>query len=204
MADSAPRMDSRKAPVGARRDAILRAATRLIARRGVRGLRVEEVAAEAGVSPPLLYYHFGSRQGLVRAALQEAADRAPSAALGEAVPGETGYAALERALVAELSDDDPVRENAVVWGEVAATAVFEPELHSDVAGVTTAWRDGVAAAIERGIADGSIAAAVDPVQQAEILITLVDGLCNRWLAGAMPRERAVDLLRSALVGIAAV
>ena len=52
-----------------RREAILDAAARLIARRGVRGLRVEEVATEAGVSPPLLYYHFESRAGLVRATL---------------------------------------------------------------------------------------------------------------------------------------
>ena len=41
---------------GERREAILTAAARVIARSGVRGLRVEEVASEAGVSPPLLYY----------------------------------------------------------------------------------------------------------------------------------------------------
>jgi AcrR family transcriptional regulator len=60
------------------REAILAAVARVIARRGVRGLRVEDVATEAEVSAPLLYYHFGNRAGLVKAALEHAGERAPS------------------------------------------------------------------------------------------------------------------------------
>ncbi|WP_425558559.1 helix-turn-helix domain-containing protein, partial [Kitasatospora albolonga] len=44
-------------PVSDRRTEILRAATRVISRRGVRGLRVAELATEAGVSAALIYYH---------------------------------------------------------------------------------------------------------------------------------------------------
>ena len=181
-----------------RREAILDAAARLIARRGVRGLRVEEVATEASVSPPLLYYHFGSRAGLVRAALEHAGERAPSAALRDPAPGVSGRAAVESALLAELDDEPSVRDNAVVWGEVSATAVFEEELRDDVRAAAEAWRETVGAAIRRGIEDGSIDPGVDPREAAEVLITLVDGLCNRWLAGAMPRERARALLSTAL------
>lgn len=181
-----------------RRAAILHSAVRLIAREGVRGLRVEQVASEAGVSPPLLYYHFGSRAGLVRAALEHAGERAPSSALRDPQAGRSGRVALEQALLAELDDDREVRDNAVVWGEVSATAVFEPELREDVRRAAEGWRVVVAEAIERGIADGSIDEQIDADETAEVLITLVDGLCNRWLAGAMPRERASDLLRSAL------
>jgi AcrR family transcriptional regulator len=50
------------------RNKIRAAAARTIARRGIRGLRVEEVAAPAGVATSLLYYHFRSRSGLVNAA----------------------------------------------------------------------------------------------------------------------------------------
>lgn len=181
-----------------RRQAILAAAARLIARRGVRGLRVEEVAAEAGVSPPLLYYHFGSRAGLVRAALEHAGERAPSSALREPRGDLSGREGLVRALLAELDDDPAVRDNAVVWGEVTATAIFEPELRDDVRRAADSWRGVVADAIQRGIADGSIDAHVDPGEAAELLITLIDGLCNRWLAGALSRERAQELLRGAI------
>ena len=184
---------------GERREAILVAAARVIARTGVRGLRVEEVASEAGVSPPLLYYHFASRQGLIRAALERASDKAPSAALRKD-SGSSGYESVRAALLAELDDDQTVRDNAIVWGEVSATAVFEPELRDDVRRVTEEWSATVAAGIRRGIEDGSIRSGVQPEPAAEALVTLVDGLCNRWLAGAMDRERARDLLVATLDG----
>jgi len=183
---------------GERREAILTAAARVIARSGVRGLRVEEVASEAGVSPPLLYYHFASRQGLIRAALERASDKAPSAALRADSGAMSGYEAVEAALLAELDEARAVRDNAIVWGEVSATAVFEAELREDVKRVTEGWSATVADAISRGMEDGSIRAGIDPKQAAEVLITLVDGLCNRWLAGAMERERARELLVAAL------
>jgi AcrR family transcriptional regulator len=183
---------------GERREAILTAAARVIARSGVRGLRVEEVASEAGVSPPLLYYHFASRQGLIRAALERASDKAPSAALRADAGPASGYEAVEEALLAELDEERAVRDNAIVWGEVSATAVFEPELREDVKRVTEAWSGTVADAIRRGMEDGSIRAGIEPGQAAEVLITLVDGLCNRWLAGAMERQRARELLVATL------
>ncbi|MGX6448175.1 TetR/AcrR family transcriptional regulator, partial [Patulibacter sp. S7RM1-6] len=51
---------------------ILAAAAALIRRGGVRDLRVQAVAADAGVSTPLVYHYFGNREGLVRAALAAA------------------------------------------------------------------------------------------------------------------------------------
>ncbi len=181
-----------------RRKAILVAASRVISRRGVRGLRVEEVASEAGVSPPLLYYHFASRSGLIRAALEHASEHAPSTALRRTLDGETGFEAVRSALLAELDDDRAVRDNAVVWGEVSASAVFEPALREDVRRVAEAWGVTVAAGIRRGQEDHSIRADAEPEQTAEILITLVDGLCTRWLAGAIDRERARELLSTAI------
>jgi AcrR family transcriptional regulator len=181
------------------RTAILEAAATTIASRGVRGLRVEEVAAAAGVSTPLLYYHFQSRSGLVKAALEAASEQAPSTALrGGSVPeGLSGYEALEAALLAELSDDPNVQHNAVVWGEVSASAVFDSDLRADVARVTRTWRDEVAEGIRAGIADGSVPE-VDAEEAAELLITLVDGLCARWLSGTIDRDRARELLAAEL------
>jgi len=189
--------DSRDAPLD-RREAILIAAARLISKRGVRGLRVEEVASEAGVSPPLLYYHFASRSGLIRAALEHASEQAPSLALRRSPTGKDGYTAVRTALLAELGDDRAVRENAVVWGEISASAVFEPDLSSDVRRVFESWCATVSEAIERGTDDGSITISAEPDEVAQILITLVDGLCTRWLSGAIDRERARELLGGAI------
>ena len=52
-----------------RRTQRLRAASRCLARDGVRGLRVNDVAAEAGVSPGLLSSLFNDRSGLLGAPL---------------------------------------------------------------------------------------------------------------------------------------
>jgi len=185
------------APAG-KREAIVVAAATAIARSGVRGMRVEEVAAAAGVSPALLYYHFSSRAGLVRAALEHASEQAPSSRLGRDPEGASGYAALEAALLGELDDDEAVREAAIVWGEVSASAVFDPDLRDAVRTVTEDWRSRVAAAIRKGIEDGSIDDAVDADRSADVLISLVDGLCTRWLTGALLREEARRLLSEAL------
>jgi AcrR family transcriptional regulator len=52
---------------------ILETARALIARTGPQGLRLQDIAAEAGISHPLILHHFGSRAGLVRALTRETA-----------------------------------------------------------------------------------------------------------------------------------
>jgi AcrR family transcriptional regulator len=61
----------RRSPEEARR-LILDTAQQLIARSGPEGLRLQEIAAAAGISHPLILHHFGSREGLVRALVHEA------------------------------------------------------------------------------------------------------------------------------------
>jgi AcrR family transcriptional regulator len=56
----------RRTPAEAQR-LILEAAQALIARTGPAGLRLQDIAAAAGISHPLILHHFGSRAGLVRA-----------------------------------------------------------------------------------------------------------------------------------------
>jgi AcrR family transcriptional regulator len=180
--------------VSDRRSAILDAAIAVIARRGVRGLRVEQVAAEAGVATSLLYYYFDNRNGLVRATLDHANERAARTTH----TGVTGREAVERSLLAELDAGADVRDTSVVWGEVLASAVFEADLRDQLAEATGAWNALVAAAIREGIDDGSIDAAVDADRTAERLTALVDGLSARWLAGLITRERARELLADAI------
>jgi AcrR family transcriptional regulator len=155
--------------VSDRRAAILDAAIAVIARRGVRGLRVEQVAAEAGVATSLLYYYFKNRNGLVRATLDHANERAARS---------TG----PDSLLAEFDAD--ARDTSVVWGEVLASAVFEPELRDQLKEATDAWNKLVAEAMG--------------ADAAERLTALVDGLSARWLAGLMSRERARELLAAAI------
>lgn len=73
-----------------RRTVILKAAARVIARQGVRGLRVSELAAEAGVSTALAYYHFKDRAGILRRTLEFISDRAERYTDGHTGAGRPG------------------------------------------------------------------------------------------------------------------
>ncbi|MFD3875326.1 TetR/AcrR family transcriptional regulator [Streptomyces sp. NPDC058623] len=108
-----------------RRRAILEAAARVIARRGVRGLRVGELAAEAGVSTALIYYHFQDRTGILRHALAFIGDRADrytgtgsAAHRGAAEPGATEPDPGEAA-ARESDAGEPVAGESVAGESVA-------------------------------------------------------------------------------------
>ena len=54
------------------RTRLLNAAVRVFDRKGYVGASVREVAELAGVTKPALYYHFGSKEGVLRAVLDQA------------------------------------------------------------------------------------------------------------------------------------
>jgi AcrR family transcriptional regulator len=60
---------------GEGREALLRATVHVVAREGLRGLTYRAVAEEAGVANTLVAHHFGSRDALLQAALEWAAEQ---------------------------------------------------------------------------------------------------------------------------------
>ncbi|MEU2231518.1 TetR/AcrR family transcriptional regulator [Streptomyces vietnamensis] len=180
-----------------RRRAILEAAARVIARRGVRGLRMEELATEAEVSTALIYYHFKDRAGVLRHTLEfisERADRYTSEGDGAAGPCDAGEE-LERSLLLEFQDVPEVRENSTAWGELRASAIFEPELREDLARATLAWIHDVADLLSR-VRPATPAPVL--TASAERLTGLLEGLSTRWLSGALPLAHARELVREAV------
>jgi AcrR family transcriptional regulator len=65
--DTKPR---KRMTAAARRELIEAAATDLFAERGYRGASIEEIAKRSGVTPPVLYDHFPSKQELYRRLLE--------------------------------------------------------------------------------------------------------------------------------------
>jgi AcrR family transcriptional regulator len=78
VATRAPRRAAAPRPKRQRRSAeeaheqILDAAERRLAEGGPSGIRLQEIAADVGVSHPTILHHFGSREGLVQAVVQRA------------------------------------------------------------------------------------------------------------------------------------
>ncbi|MFF0259571.1 TetR/AcrR family transcriptional regulator [Streptomyces microflavus] len=185
-----------------RRTAILEAAATVIARRGVRGLRVEELAAEAGVSKALIYYHFEDRTGLLRRTLAFVNNRAERYTAEQAAAGQPAAEApagplrrLEQALLLELQDLPHVRENSTAWGELRASAVFDPELRGELALASVIWVREVADQLGevRPTAPESALTA-----SAERLTALLEGLSARWLSGILTLTDARIRMREAI------
>lgn len=181
-----------------RRTAILEAAARLIARRGVRGLRVEELAAEAGVSTALAYYHFKDRAGILRHTLEFINDRAErytgSLDLAAAHPSDPRKT-LEQSLLLEFQDVPAVRENSTAWGELRASAIFEPELREDLARAGLSWVQEVAFLLACA---QPMTPAPTVTASAERLTALLEGLSMRWLSGVLPLSHARELMLEAV------
>jgi AcrR family transcriptional regulator len=181
-----------------RRFDILEASCRVVARRGVRGLRVDDVARNAGVSVALIYYHFQNREGLLRRVLEHANDRAGAYTQSGLPASGAPREQIEQILLREIQDDPVVAENVAVWSEINATAVFEPTLRDAVRAGTDRWQRSIEHLIVRAQADGSVSDAVDPVAAAARLTALTDGLSTRWLSGVLSAADARTLLAGAI------
>ncbi len=174
-----------------RRTALLVAAIDEIARTGTRGLRVEEVAKRAGVSPALIYHHFGDRSTLLQSALEH---------IGEQANAYTAHAEgtcrenLLAVLLDEIQDDDTVRANSAAWGELRDSAIFDIALRPTIAALTQRWVDDLADLVRRGHIDGSIDSGVDPGETGVHLSAIVEGISARWLTGILTTTQARDHL----------
>jgi AcrR family transcriptional regulator len=76
-----------------RRGVILEAATRVFAERGYLGASIDRIAEAAGISPPVIYRHFGSKKDLYIELLQSS-----GMALLAATTREEGYETVEELL----------------------------------------------------------------------------------------------------------
>jgi AcrR family transcriptional regulator len=73
---SQPAAASRKRMTGKeRREQLLDVGRRLFAARGLDGTSIEEIAAQAGVSKPVVYEHFGGKEGLYAVVVDREVDR---------------------------------------------------------------------------------------------------------------------------------
>lgn len=162
---------------GTGREALLRAAVSVVAAKGLRGLTYRSVAEAAGVNNTLVAHHFGSRDALIAAALDWAAEQSISASrLREAVtPGRSFTESL-----LELLLEEP--ELQVFQYEMVLEARRRPELS---AAVTALYENYVSA-----LADGLTAAGLtgDVRVVARTLFAALDGLVLQYLAGV---ERSV-------------
>lgn len=132
---AAPR---RRLDKASRREQLLEAAVELAAGRDLTGLSVQEIAAHAGVSEGLLYHYFPTKDALLVAAVQRAAD-ALMAALDSAAQGPP-QALLTAGLGAYLDhvQADPTGWRAVLQARSGALAEIGAQVEAHARRLTLA------------------------------------------------------------------
>jgi len=167
-----------------RRAQILEAARACFAARGFRQTTIEEICAEAGISPGALYRYFGSKADIVAAITLDARTTA-EAALDRLSGAERlldGLTEMARAFFDSFARDEGLM--AEIWAEAAR----DPELAGALNQRDRITVGRLAAAIENAARGGSVYPALAPEDAAELLIAALEGMALR---------RALGRLRSA-------
>lgn len=172
-----------------RRAQLLAAADRVVQRDGS-AASMNVIAAEAGITKPILYRHFGDKGGLYRALAERHIDTL-LARLREALLTRGGLRARTQATVdAYLAS---VEERPQVYRFlIERAAVEEPGVRGQVVGFVRRFGDELAA----GIANEPELAGVDPqraVVWAHATAGMVQGVGDWWLDHPeVPRAAVVD------------
>lgn len=174
--DSMPRIADPALPER-RRAQILEAARACFQEHGFRQTTIEEVCAQARISPGALYRYFAAKADIVAAIALDARSDAEAALdrLNGAAQLIDGLTELAHAFFAACDNN---REAALI-GDVWAEAAHDPLLAkalSERAKTTTAR---IAAAINHAQRDSEIYPALASAEAAEILMAALDGMALR-------------------------
>ena len=165
---------------------LLDAALRVFAARGYRETRLEEVAAEAGVTKGAVYHYFSDKEELLLRALEQHQERALGR-LNDVLRGQAGPASERLRLVLRkaFGGDDPARRDvlALLQGIAhEAPGVYRRWLAN---GPVKGWRL-VASLIAEGVAAGEFRSDVDGEVAARVVITgLLGQVILQQYAGAV-------------------
>lgn len=170
-------MPGQKAPEDARRDALLRAAFAVATRERLGGLTTRAVAAEAGVSNGLVFFHFGTREGLLVALLDwllGSVLRPRTDRLGpDVTPAERLYDLAAR----ELAGLPANRERVEMLFDFWVMGTRHPDVQVRIRGALDAYRAAVlpyaAAVID---ADPERFAGTTPAGLAAAVTALIEGV----------------------------
>ncbi len=157
------------------RSRLVAATIELVAEEGWEGVTTRQIARRAKSNQALINYHFGSKAGLLRAALEGALRegfQAPLQAMLQAPSFADGCVALITEMAA-MDEAEPIVRFSM---EAMARAPRDEELRRIMAGLLAELRQMLAHGLATAQQRGEIPAAVDPTGTAALLGAVFDGL----------------------------
>lgn len=187
-----------------RREELVQAALRVIAREGVAAATTRAIVAEADMSLASFHYAFRSRDELLTEVIRFVVDNEALAA-SEVLAFDTDVrTTIRRGLKAfvDLVASDPLRELAML--ELTQYALRNPELGPSARLQYASYYRAASKILEAAALQLGIKWKRPMPEMARILITLTDGLTMGWLVDRdmFATERVIDFAADALASLA--
>ena len=156
------------------RQRIIDAAVACFARDGFHGASMQEICAEAGMSPGALYRYFPSKVAII-AAIAEA-ERVQHAAFFERLAEADDPVEALAGIGIDKLEQMLARPNAALCAETMAEAVRNPDIRAMFDRNIREARAAVVAALQRGQARGTVDPALDLETACQLIMAMGDGL----------------------------
>jgi AcrR family transcriptional regulator len=193
----------RRRAVEVRREEILSATTGLLDRIGLANTRVADVAHELGVSPSLVFYHFGTKDALVAEAFAHAVEHDLGGLDDATAKGTDPVDRLRRVL--RLYGPTGSATGWRLWIDAWALAQREPTIRTVLRRLDRRWSRALRAVVDEGVEAG-VFSCPDPAAAVTRVSALLDGLSvatlvyrtttrkqlKSWVAGAVAAELGLD------------
>lgn len=163
-----------KRPRGeARREEILSVTCEVLRDRGFARIRISDIADRLDISPPLVVYHFGSKDALLAEAFAYAS-RAEIEGLDAIVEStDSPRTRLDALLVAGVGPS--TRASWTMWIDSWGEAVRSPVLRKTWRQLDDRWRSALETVVRDGMEQGVFREG-DPAELAAVIAVLIDGL----------------------------
>jgi AcrR family transcriptional regulator len=162
---------------------LLRAAMRLIARQGYTRTTLAQVGKAAGYTGGLVSHHFGSKQGLLRQLVEQAAGRFYQDQVQPVIEGKSAIDALCAMVDMYLGElvvrEERMRALYVLMGEALGPVT---EINPVFAELNRNFRSAACSRMQAGIDAGEIRPDVDPDAEAAAFIGMLRGVAMQWVA----------------------
>jgi AcrR family transcriptional regulator/transposase-like protein len=164
-------------------DRIRAAATRVIARRGMSGTRLIDIAREAGVSPAIIHYYFKNREAVLLAALQWATERWQTRLGGLAASDRDPVVKLRELIDSSVPVDPDQRDEYFVWLDAWVGARTYTRFLPACTAISRYWTILVAAVLTQGETTGVFRLTAPPSEVAQRFVSLSNDLGFRCVVG---------------------
>jgi AcrR family transcriptional regulator len=167
------------------RATVLKAALSVFSAKGYAAATLDDVGAAAKVTRGAIYWHFKSKADLYNTLVEELSARGASVVQAAVAEGGTLIDILRRVFVRQCALIEEDKEARAVMELALFKTGLNPELQAarkkqQEAG--TALVQGIASAMEQGIAQGVLRDDLNPTDMARAFLAFENGAIQMWLA----------------------